>query len=138
MDSLEHLECTRTIALFFRSLDAGDHETLVLQMCPDGVWYRKGVRLAGRDAIRAALAARPQHRLTRHLATNIVSEALSCARRRARCTVLTFAADTSVAGAVPIPEPTSILDYEDILHRQPDGRWLIAERRSTRIFTASA
>ncbi|MCC6007803.1 MAG: nuclear transport factor 2 family protein [Rhodobacteraceae bacterium] len=137
LDTIDHVECARTIARFFRALDTGDHEQLVLQMCPGGVWFRKGERLAGRDAILDALRSRPADRLTRHLATNIVSEEQARDLRKARCTVLTFAADTRMAGAVPEPLPASILDYEDILERQPDGRWLIAERRSARIFSAT-
>ena len=136
LDTIDHVECARTIARFFRALDTGDHEQLVLQMCPAGVWFRKGERLAGRAAILAALRSRPADRLTRHLATNILSTEHGEGLRKAHSTVLTFAADTRIAGAVPEPLPTSILDYEDILERQPDGRWLFAERRSARIFSA--
>jgi ketosteroid isomerase-like protein len=134
MDTIDYIECCRTLARFARALDESDFDGVAAQMTEEGVWHRQGERLEGRAAIVAALDRRPSTRLTRHLVTNIVGESVTPEQARLRCTVLVYAVDDVASLPAPMPAPASVLDYEDILVRQPDGRWLIAERRSQRVF----
>ena len=67
MDSLDFVECQRTLYRFARALDAGDFEAVAATMAEDGVWFRQGERLEGRAAVVAALNKRGPSVLTRHL-----------------------------------------------------------------------
>lgn len=64
--------CMDVIHRFYCSLDAGDYDTLVEQMSPDGVWERQGKKLEGRPAIRDALRQRGDGVTTAHLVQNLV------------------------------------------------------------------
>lgn len=52
--------CASRLAAFFHALDSRDYDLQLEQMEPDAVWHRRGVELAGHDAIRGAMLQRPQ------------------------------------------------------------------------------
>jgi ketosteroid isomerase-like protein len=136
MDSLGFVECQRTLYRFARALDAGDFEAVAATMAEDGVWFRQGERLEGRAAVVAALNKRGPSVLTRHLITNIVIDEAGADRAISHCTVLVFRDESGTPQPVALVSPRTVSDYEDRFVRR-EGRWQIAERRSTSVFVKS-
>lgn len=118
---------------FFYRLDHGLAETLPDLFTPDGT-QDSGTgapTLRGREAIRASYEKYSKTNVTRHVITNphITFEG----RDRARM-VRTV---TLYAGAPPAPlvAQPSVGEYEEVLVRGKDGRWLFASRKLTRMFS---
>jgi ketosteroid isomerase-like protein len=133
MDTLDFVECQRTLYRFARALDAGDFEGVAATMAEDGVWFRQHERLEGRAAVVAALSKRGPAVLTRHLITNVVIESAGVDSAVSRCTVLVFRDESGAGQPAALESARTIADYEDRFVRR-EGRWQIAERRSTRVF----
>ena len=136
-DPLLRLEIEALIAEFAWRIDRGDPATVADLFTPDGRYGRNsGERSVGRDAIRAAYAARAGRRAgagvrtARHLFTNLRLERLDAESAAGSCILLLFAAD----GPPPHPAtPLLVQDYDDT-YRRIGGRWLFASRSVTKIF----
>jgi len=136
-DPLVRLEIDALIAEFAWRIDRGDPATVADLFTEDG-WYGRetGDRSVGRDAIRAAYAARKERekaagvRTARHLFTNLRLQQSGPDDASGCCILLLFAAD----GPPPHPAtPLLVQDYDDT-YRRVDGRWLFASRSVTKLF----
>ncbi|MXW92948.1 MAG: nuclear transport factor 2 family protein [Rhodospirillaceae bacterium] len=136
-DPLLRLEIEALIAEFAWRIDRGDPAAVADLFTPDG-WYGRsaGERSVGRDAIRAAYAARAERqaeagvRTARHLFTNLRLERLDADSAAGSCILLLFAAD----GPPPHPAvPLLVQDYDDT-YRRTGGRWLFASRSVAKVF----
>lgn len=133
MSTQDFVECQRLLARFSRALDEGNYHKLSEQMTEDGVWFRQGERLEGRTAVVEALSKRAPDLLTRHLVTNIEIDFDGSGGALCRSTVVVFRYEGPVAEAAPMSLPHAIIDYTDTLSKE-GGCWLIAERKSQRLF----
>ena len=136
-DPLLRLEIEALIAEFAWRIDRGDPASVADLFAPDG-WYGRstGERSVGRDAIRAAYAARAERqaeagvRTARHLFTNLRLERQDADSAAGSCILLLFAAD----GPPPHPAvPLLVQDYDDT-YRRIDGSWLFASRAVAKVF----
>lgn len=136
-DPLLRVEIDALIAEFAWRIDRGDPASVADLFTEDG-WYGRetGERSVGRDAIRAAYAARRDReaavgvRTARHLFTNLRLTRLDDDHAAGSSILLLFAAD----GPPPHPAtPLLVQDYDD-RYRRVDGRWLFASRAVTKIF----
>lgn len=59
---------------FYRAMDDGSPATVAASFTSDAVWTRRGVALEGREAIRRAIAERPDTTRTAHLVTNFLAD----------------------------------------------------------------
>lgn len=136
MSDQDEAQCRKLLVRVLNALDNGNYQTLAEQFAPDGVWHRQGERLEGRPAIVAALQKRPPHVVTRHLANNIEINIVSEDEATAHSVVVVYRheSDEPVKSA-PMELPRSILDYDDRFVRY-DGEWLLAERKSSKIFSS--
>ena len=136
-DPLLRLKIETLIAEFAWRIDRGDPATVADLFTADG-WYGRegGERSVGRDAIRAAYAARAKREATagvrtaRHLFTNLRLEQRDPDNATGSCILLLFAAD----GPPPHPAtPLLVQDYDDT-YRRVGGRWLFASRSVSKMF----
>ena len=139
-DPLLRLKIEALIAEFAWRIDRGDPAAVADLFTPDG-WYGRssGERSAGRDAIRAAYAARAERqaaagiRTARHLFTNLRLEQRDPDNAAGSCILLLFAAD----GPPPHPAtPLLVQDYDDT-YRRIDGSWLFASRAVAKVFVGA-
>ena len=70
-------EISELLAAFYGALDDGTSEEAAALFLPDGTWMRQGTLLTGPAEIRAALAERPEGRVTLHQFTNLRLTALA-------------------------------------------------------------
>ncbi len=123
------------------AFDEQDWRAYASLFTDDGVFIRANQPdepLAGREAIRAALAARPAARLTRHLCTNIEIDVLDSEHARGFCYLLLYAGDAlqreSAAGR-PADAIQRVGEYRDTLVRTNEG-WRIARREGRLVLHA--
>jgi len=126
-------QCARLLLRSVRFFDARDWKAFAELFTPEGVFIRANepeAPLTGRSAIVAALAARPQSRLTRHLCTNIEIDAHDETRAQGRCYLLLYAAEASQPPGTAghrADETQRVGEYHDVYVRTGDG-WRIARR----------
>ncbi len=136
LSSAERIEieraCERLIHRYARALDLGDLEAaadcfalagaMARPMAPERVIH-------GREAIRAALLARPKALLTKHLSTNVMIDVESRdAARGLSC--LTMISATPAAGSAPphaSAGPIWFGEFRDRFVRE-EGEWKFLER----------
>jgi uncharacterized protein (TIGR02246 family) len=130
-------ECSRLMVRSLRLFDARDWDGYAQLFTPDGLFVRANepdAPLKGREAIAAALSARPAARLTRHLCSNIEIEVRDATHAEGRCYLLLYAADASApagTGGHRADEVQRLGEYHDLYVRTAEG-WRIA-RRSGRL-----
>jgi ketosteroid isomerase-like protein len=125
--------CARLVLQSIRVFDEQDWPAYASLFTEDGVFIRANQPdepLAGREAIRAALAARPAARLTRHLCTNIEIDVLDAEHARGFCYLVLYAGDASQQGSVagrPADAAQRVGEYRDTFMRTSEG-WRIDSR----------
>jgi uncharacterized protein (TIGR02246 family) len=137
MDELQTLlaesACRDVVLAAADAVDRNDPDGLAALFAPDGVLVRPdGTRLVGRDAVRAAYAARPADRLTQHLVCNhrLAVQADGTVRSVARVLLVTGRwSDAPTPRGRPMDAPPQVGVIEDRLERTPEG-WRIAERQA--------
>lgn len=124
--------CRDTVLRAARAQDLQDWDALASHFTDDAQLLRPGGEaLQGRDAIRAAYAARPPQRFTRHLVVSTIVDAEGDGQARAHSTVLLWAGHTDDPEGPqgrPASGPQLLGEFDDRLRREADGRWRIAER----------
>ncbi|MGB6449631.1 MAG: nuclear transport factor 2 family protein [Steroidobacteraceae bacterium] len=129
--------CARLVLQSIRVFDEQDWLAYASLFTEDGVFLRANLPdepLAGREAIRAALAARSATRLTRHLCTNIEIDVLDAEHARGLCYLVLYAGDAlqSESAAGRSADPTQrVGEYRDVFVRTSEG-WRI-DRREGRL-----
>lgn len=125
--------CTRLLLASLRAFDERDWPAYADLFTPDGVFIRANAPnepLRGREAIRAALAARPASRLTRHLCTNLEIDVVDAEHARGFCYLLLYAGDASqsaTAAGRPADAVQRIGEYRDTFVHTHEG-WRISRR----------
>ncbi len=117
--------CARLLLRSIRAFDERDWPVYASLFTDDGVFIRANQPdepLAGREAIRAALAARPATRLTRHLCTNIEIDVLDAEHARGSCYLVLYVEAGQRVG-----------EYHDTFERTAEG-WRISRREGRLIF----
>ncbi|MGH8260486.1 MAG: nuclear transport factor 2 family protein [Steroidobacteraceae bacterium] len=136
--AIEH-ECMRLVLASLRAFDERDWPAYAGLFAEDGVFIRANAPdepLTGREAIRAALAARPASRLTRHLCTNLEIDVLDAERARGFCYLLLYAGDASepeTPSGRPADRIQRIGEYRDTFVLSQGG-WRISRREGRLIF----
>lgn len=74
-------------------------------------------------------------RTARHVCTNIRLQPDGAGRVKGTALCTLFRSDGPSIGTA---DPVAVGEYDDIYVRQPDGRWLILERRMTLVFESEA
>lgn len=133
--------CSRLVLRSIRAFDERDWDGYARLFTPDGVFIRATdpqAPLVGRAAIRAALAARPRTRLTRHLCTNIEIEVRDRDHAEGRCYLLLYGGDSSHPHSPegrPAEPEQRVGEYRDQYVRTREG-WLIGQRAGTLVLYA--
>lgn len=140
MDDLARLlierACERLVTDYARFVDFGEASRIADLFTADGVWETEGVRMDGRDAIRAGFGRREQvtRRVSRHVCTNVAIDVLSGDEARGLAYLVNFRFDRREGDdpAMPAPagHPKYVGEYHDRFVRTPDG-WRFAQRRCT-------
>lgn len=131
--------CTRLVLRSIRAFDEQDWGAYAGLFTADGVFIRANEPdrpLAGREAIREALAARSATRLTRHLCTNIEIDVLDARSARGLCYLLLYAGDASQperAAGRPSDAVQRVGEYRDSFVSTSDG-WRLSRREGRLIF----
>ncbi len=132
--------CARLVLRSIRAFDEQDWPAYASLFTEDGVFIRASEPdqpLAGRAAIRAALAARPAARLTRHLCTNIEIDVLDADHACGSCYLVLYAGDPSqresAAGGRPAEVSQRVGEYRDAFVRTAEG-WRIGRREGRLVF----
>jgi hypothetical protein len=133
---IEH-ECAKIVRHSLNLSDAREYARILDLFTEDAIVIRPSKPdepLVGKAAIAADYAARVADRLTFHLCTNIVVDAVSREEAEAYCHVLLFSAEVAPGStALPAATPTQYAgEYHDVLVRQ-DGRWRFRSRRGRMI-----
>lgn len=127
---------TQQLHRFFHLMDARGYDGMLALFADDCRWLRQGAWLEGKDAVRAALEARPAAIGTRHVLTNAHVAALGTdapgterAVLEAYMTAYRHAAP-SEEGVVPQSHgPLRLNLVTTVFLRAPDADWRIAEQR---------
>ncbi|MCX4761613.1 nuclear transport factor 2 family protein [Streptomyces sp. NBC_01275] len=132
MDPIEQLlaerACQRLLLGLVRRLDLGEQPASVAELfTEDGTWAwpERDRLVTGRDALRAHFGSRAADRRARRLMSDVHVEVTSPDTATATSYFTTFHVDHDRPTPGP---PVGIGHYEDVLHRTPDGSWLLARR----------
>lgn len=129
---IEHA-CRKVMLKSISTFDERDFAAFSGLFAHDGVFVRANQPdepLIGREAILAALQARPADRLTRHLCTNVEIDVVDADHAIGRCYLYLFSASTSApeqAGGRPADSTQRLGEYLDSYVRTAEG-WRIARR----------
>jgi ketosteroid isomerase-like protein len=131
MDDLQRLTieaaCTRLMNQFSWAVDAMDYDAVVALFTPDCVFGRADVFYQGHAGLRESLEGRPRERATRHVAANVVIDAIDAnnARGKAYCVVFGHRGPLSASGEATLGAPDSLILYSAEFKHTPGG-WRIA------------
>ena len=126
-------ELTQQLHRFFHQLDEGLYEAMLAQFTDDGRWLRQGRWLEGREAIGAALAARPAGIATRHVMSNgyIAELSPNHAVLVGYMTAYRYPAGHDPNAPSRIAGPLRLNLVSTVFRRDAGHDWRIAEQRMT-------
>ncbi len=124
-------ELTQQLHRFFHQLDERRYDAMLAQFTDDGRWLRQGAWLEGRDAIGAALQARPAGTETRHVMSNAYLAELSADRAVLEAYMTAYRYPAVADGAAPprVPGAYRLNLVRTEFRRDADHDWRIAEQR---------
>lgn len=129
--------CQRLIHELALHTDAGDYERALDLFSDDAVMDRDGERFSGMDALRAAYAARPVGRMTRHILANTVVRLTGPDDAEATSYVTVYRHTPARPADGPpfrVSGPDVLGEYRDRFRRTGDG-WRLVERVTRTILT---
>jgi hypothetical protein len=123
--------CRNQVLGFFRDLDENDYDALVSRMAADGVWYRQGKVLNGRQNVLRALSVRSKTMRIHHLISNLCTDRADDKRcvMRGYMLVVRHDAGKPLDGPAPLHGIENIRTTHVELARV-DGTWLITHMRN--------
>ncbi len=130
---LDESACIAATLRFFRALDARDHAACAAAFAPGGTWHRQGQALSTTEAILGSLEKRPTGRITAHLITNLVADALGPDRVAVQFLLTAYEGPSPVDGVAPPAKVAGILDGRDEYVRTAQG-WRLADKRTKPVF----
>lgn len=130
--------CSMLVARYGQLADQREHRAFAALFAPDGEWIRPGMQMRGRDAIFHFMESRPPQAMTRHVAGGIHIEVIDADHARG-LSYTTVYRERAFQGRFPVPlvQAEMVVDYCDDYVRI-DGRWHIAKRHTTVIFSDKA
>jgi hypothetical protein len=135
---IEHA-CGRLITDYARFVDFGEAARIADLFTADGVWEGDGLRMEGRDAIRAGFARRQgvTRRVSRHVCTNVTIDVVGADEAHGLCYLINYRFDRSAGddptAPAPAGHPKFVGEYRDRFVRTPEG-WRFAHRACTLTF----
>lgn len=136
----DHIACVATVQRFSVLVDAGRYDEAAALFAAQGVLRRPDEQINGREALRSSFEARPSHRLTRHIVTNVLVEPDGEGRAKAFSYVSVYrhlgTAGSDVRLPVAARAPETVAEYHDELAWH-DGGWQIAHRTVKPVFDTS-
>ena len=133
----DEFACQRVIHELALHTDAGDYERALALFSDDAVMDRDGERFSGIDALRAAYAARPAGRITRHILANTVVRLRGPDDAEAISYVTVYRHTPARPGSdppFPVSGPDVLGEYRDRFRRTAEG-WRLVERITRTILT---
>ncbi len=127
--------CRAVVMAFAHGIDTGQVAEVAALFCVDGVFERRGEALQGRDAILAALRARPASVVTCHLCSTVAIDRQAADRATGRSYFQLYKGERQPGGAAPpaLSGPDVVGLYLDRFQRTTDG-WRIQHRAASAIF----
>jgi len=127
--------CERLVYVYGQALDVGDMDAAANCFAESGTMARPMTPhqiVQGREAIRASLATRPKHLLTRHLATNVMIdvEARDSAKGVSYLTMIACSPGVDAEPPFEAPGPLYFGQFRDRFVRV-EGEWKFLERRGS-------
>ncbi|HVR90585.1 MAG TPA: nuclear transport factor 2 family protein [Novosphingobium sp.] len=122
--------CRDFVVRCLRALDDRDYETLASGFAADGVWDRGGEQLVGPEAVRAAMAKRPDDFETQHLALNMVVDMEGAEAATVSYTIAAYAQTSDKPAHLH-----GLYRATDCLARSPEG-WHFTKRSVSPAFPA--
>ncbi|OUL89998.1 nuclear transport factor 2 family protein [Paraburkholderia hospita] len=121
-------------AEFYDCLDRRDYAGVLGCFTQNGIWHRRGSYVQGREAIKAALEARPSNFHTSHLVSNVrVQQTSPMDGAVSFCmSGYPYIGDLSPGEYAAPPRVHLVAMYRDVM-KKLDGRWLIVEKKCVRI-----
>jgi uncharacterized protein (TIGR02246 family) len=135
---LDERACERLVIDYTHFVDLGEAARIADLFTDDGVWEADGVRMDGRDAIRAGFGARQRvtRRTSRHVCTNLAVTLTGPDEATGLSYLVNYRHDSKTGTAelpAPVGHPKFVGEYHDRFVRTADG-WRIAHRRCTLSF----
>jgi hypothetical protein len=126
--------CQRLVHSYANWIDAYEYDRFMGLWADDGEWVIYGKSSRGRAAIRAALDARPDSSVVRHLVTNVVIDVNGPDRAAGRCYAVAYRADGYLGvRPAPLTLPRFLVDYRDAFVRHDERGWLFSRREITSV-----
>ncbi|AJC22887.1 nuclear transport factor 2 family protein [Pandoraea pulmonicola] len=124
------LQCQWVVIDFTAAFDDGNHEEMVRNMAPDGIWKRADGEIRGHDALRTFMARRPAGLLVRHVLSNLRTRLVSPEDAIVESYVTAYRHESPqrLDAPAPLPGPHVVGRYRDEL-RLVDGEWKLACRQ---------
>ncbi len=126
-------ECTRLVYRYAGLNDAGDYVGVADLFTADGSFARPTAPetpLVGRDVIRAAFAARPKGRMSRHIVSNVIIEVESETLARGTSYILLFTAAAPESGTAKADPVQLVGGFSDTFAKE-DGIWKFRQRQGS-------
>ena len=129
--SSAHLACRITVESFFHFVDARMFEQAAYQFAQEGVWHRHGDTLVGPQQVLAALTAKDDRTVERHLVSTTHVEPVTA---DTWCGSSYIQIVRGTRGAAPIPATSVTLGDFRFRCRAGDERVLLTHLESVPVF----
>jgi hypothetical protein len=128
-------ECQRILTRFCLFNDCKQSDELAKLFTTDGVWFRLGEALVGREDIRKAIESRPVEALHRHVLSNMFVTVIDAdhAEVSSYKSIYYHDAGETLNKPVPLNGPKWISAYIDSFVRTEDG-WRIGRMEGATLF----
>ena len=132
-------ECQRILTRFCLFNDCNQSDELANLFTTDGVWFRLGKALKGRESIRKAMESRPAEALHRHLLSNVLVTVIDAdhAEVSSSKSIYYHDAGETLDKPVPLNGPKWVSAYTDSFVRSEDG-WRIERMEGATLFEREA
>ena len=126
--------CERVSIAYAHHVDFRDYSALAELFTEDGVLEVFGNQIKGREAVQAALSARPENRKSLHIFTNILINVIDADQAEGITYLSLLRADHDGPGPAPLDGLLMGGYYEDKFRRTAAG-WRLSLRKATMLFT---
>lgn len=117
---------------FIYFLDARMFEEMIALFTPDGVWGRISQEHHGQEEIRAAMKARPNDVVTRHVSTNFHFVHIDDTTVNGVVSAMTYHGpprpNRYLPGTLDIQRNVFLFDFQDVYKKTAAGAWRFSER----------
>jgi len=143
MDDIEHMlierECSRLVTAYCHLIDHGEAARVVDLFSEDATWATQGVKMAGREQLRAGFEHRQDQteRMSRHVCHNFHCNVIDENHAEGVVYLTLYRNDGDPDRKIsPLVGPAVVGEYRDRFERTADG-WRISHRELGVSFVAS-